>query len=307
MRHHGPRYARAMSTVAFLGLGVMGGEMAGHLLKMGHVVRAYNRSADRAARWAARFPEGVLAASPAEAARGADFVFSCVGADPDVRAVLLGPGGAHEGLAPGALVCDHTTASAEVAREVASALAAKGVGFVDAPVSGGQQGAVNGQLTIMCGGSEADFARVEPMLAAYALRCLRLGPVGSGQLTKMVNQLCVAGVVAGLAEGMRFAELAGLDVAAVFDVVGKGAASSWQMVHRHVTMMSGEFEHGFAVDWMRKDLALCRAEAARVGAELPIAELVDGHYAEVQAMGGGRWDTSSLVARLRARTPRPAG
>jgi 3-hydroxyisobutyrate dehydrogenase-like beta-hydroxyacid dehydrogenase len=285
---------------AFIGLGVMGFPMAGHLQVAGHEVTVYNRTSARAEAWCERFG-GQSAETPAQAATGAELVFSCVGNDNDVREVLLGEEGALAGMQEGALLVDHTTASAALARELQSAAASLGVGFLDAPVSGGQAGAEQGALTIMVGGEAEDFARAEPVLAAYA-RCARLlGPSGSGQLAKMVNQICIAGVVQGLAEGLAFSERAGLDTAAVIEVISQGAAQSWQMVNRYQTMLAGEYDHGFAVDWMRKDLAMVLDEAAARGLELPLTELVDGYYAEVQAMGGGRWDTSSLFARLRAR------
>lgn len=286
--------------VAFVGLGVMGFPMAGHLQRAGHQVTVWNRTHATAGRWVAQH-HGDLADSPASAAAGAGIVFTCVGNDDDLRAVTLGANGVLSGLAPGALLVDHTTASAEIARELAAACATRKAGFVDAPVSGGQPGAQNGQLTVMCGGSETDFATAEPVIRSYAKACILMGPAGSGQLTKMVNQICVAGVLAGLAEGMAFAENAGLDLQRVIDVISKGAAQSWQMDNRHKTMIGGEYNHGFAVDWMRKDLAICLAEAARNGSELPLTRQIDHQYAEVQQMGGGRWDTSALFARLQAR------
>ncbi|MFP5384167.1 MAG: NAD(P)-dependent oxidoreductase [Gammaproteobacteria bacterium] len=289
-----------MVKVAFIGLGVMGFPMAGHLQRGGHRVTVWNRTHGTASRWADRY-HGRLADSPASAATDADLVFTCVGNDDDLRAVTLGAGGVLEGLKPGAILVDHTTASAEVARELAVACAGRGAGFIDAPVSGGQPGAENGQLTVMCGGDETDFAKAEPVIRCYAKACVLMGPAGSGQLTKMVNQVCVAGVLAGLAEGMAFAENAGLDLQRVIDVISKGAAQSWQMDNRHQTMIAGEYNHGFAVDWMRKDLAICLHEAARNGSELPLTRQIDHQYAEVQHMGGGRWDTSALFARLQAR------
>jgi 3-hydroxyisobutyrate dehydrogenase-like beta-hydroxyacid dehydrogenase len=287
-----------MARVAFIGLGVMGYPMAGHLARAGHEVTVYNRTASRAEEWT-RAHGHSAAATPAEAARGAEIVFACVGNDDDLRAVTTGPGGAFEGLGQGAVFVDHTTASAAVARELAAAAAERGGGFVDAPVSGGQAGAENGVLTVMCGGSEADYARAEPVIAAYARSCRLLGPAGAGQLTKMVNQICIAGLVQGLSEGLAFAEKAGLDGQAVLDVIGKGAAGSWQMENRGRTMLADEFEFGFAVDWMRKDLGICLAEANRNGAALPVTALVDQFYKDVQGMGGSRWDTSSLIRRLR--------
>jgi 3-hydroxyisobutyrate dehydrogenase len=279
--------------VAFLGLGVMGYPMAGHLKRAGHDVVVYNRTAAKAQAWASEYG-GASAATPSEAAQGRDFVFACVGRDADLRAVT---DDAFPAMTKGAVFVDHTTASATIARELASRAEQAGFGFVDAPVSGGEQGAKNGQLTIMCGGAESDYARAEPVMAAYAKRCRLLGPAGAGQLTKMVNQICIAGVVQGLSEGLSFARAAGLDGEAVVDVISKGAAQSWQMENRHKTMLEGHFEHGFAVEWMRKDLGICFDEAARNGAELPVARLVDRFYAEVEAMGGRRWDTSSLFAR----------
>ena len=286
-----------MANIAFLGLGVMGFPMAGHLQARGHKVTVYNRTAAKARAWAEKYG-GDFAPTPREAAAGREFVFACVGNDDDLRSVTLGADGALEGLAAGGVFVDHTTASAEVERELEAAARAKGVGFVDAPVSGGQAGAENGALSIMCGGAPEDYARVEPVIAAYAKAARLMGQVGSGQLTKMVNQICIAGVVQGLAEGLHFAKLAGLDAEAVIAVISKGAAQSWQMENRWKTMAEGRFDFGFAVDWMRKDLAICLDEARRSGARLPAAALIDQFYAEVQAMGGGRWDTSSLIARL---------
>ncbi len=286
------------TTVSFLGLGVMGYPMAGHLSAKGHDVTVYNRTAAKAEAWAAEHG-GRAAATPRAAAEGQDFVMACVGNDDDLRSVALGADGAFAGMAPGSVFVDHTTASAEVARELAAEAAARGLGFVDAPVSGGQAGAENGALTVMCGGAEADYAKAEPIIAAYARACRLMGPAGAGQLTKMVNQICIAGLVQGLAEGVNFAQKAGLDGQAVFDVISKGAAGSWQMQNRHTTMLADEFDFGFAVDWMRKDLGICLDEATRNGARLPVTALVDQFYGEVQDMGGGRWDTSSLLRRLR--------
>jgi 3-hydroxyisobutyrate dehydrogenase len=289
---------RTLAEVAFLGLGVMGYPMAGHLKGRGDCdVVVYNRTAARAQKWVAEHG-GVAAPTPREAARGRAIVFACVGNDDDLRAVTLGPDGAFAGMAKGAVFVDHTTASADVARELAREAEKRGLGFVDAPVSGGQAGAENGALTVMCGGDEATFAKVEPVIAAYARACKLMGPVGSGQLAKMVNQICIAGLVQGLAEGLHFAQRAGLDAELVVDVIAKGAAQSWQMDNRHKTMIAGKFDFGFAVDWMRKDLAICLDEARRNGAHLPVAALVDQFYSDVQAMGGRRWDTSSLIARL---------
>ncbi len=286
-----------MSKLAFIGLGVMGGPMARHLAAAGHDVNVYNRTAAKAEAWVAA-NGGASAPTPAEAAMGCDAVFLCVGNDDDVRAVTIGAGGALAAMTLGSTLVDHTTASAVVARELELAARERGVGFIDAPVSGGQAGAENGALTVMCGGEPDVFARVEPIIAAYAKSCRLLGGAGSGQLTKMVNQICIAGIVQGLAEGVHFAQRAGLDPAEVFAAIGKGAAQSWQMDNRSATMAKGEFEFGFAVEWMRKDLGICLDEARRSGASLPVAALVDQFYAEVVAMGGMRWDTSSLVARL---------
>ena len=287
-----------MSEVAFLGLGIMGFPMAGHLKSRGgRGVVVYNRTAAKSAAWVARHG-GASAPTPREAAAGRDFVLACVGNDDDLRAVVLGPDGAFAGMRPGAIFVDHTTASADVARELHTEAGRLGLGFVDAPVSGGQAGAENGALTIMCGGDEGDYAKIEPILAAYAKSCRLMGGPGAGQSTKMVNQICIAGVVQGLAEGLHFAEAAGLDRQLVIDVISKGAAQSWQMDNRHKSMIAGAYDFGFAVDWMRKDLGICLDAARRNGAKLPVAALVDQFYADVQAMGGGRWDTSSLLARL---------
>ncbi|MHB2211287.1 NAD(P)-dependent oxidoreductase [Methylobacterium sp. CM6257] len=287
-----------MAKVAFLGLGVMGGPMAGHLAKKGgHDVTVYNRTTPKAEAWVKTYG-GAHAPTPRQAAEGAEIVFACVGNDDDLRSVVLGDDGALAGMKPGAVFVDHTTASAEVARELAAAAEAKGLGFIDAPVSGGQAGAENGVLTVMCGGDPATYAKVEGAIGSFARACRLMGPAGSGQLTKMVNQICIAGLVQGLSEGVHFAKRAGLDVEAVLDVISKGAAGSWQMENRGKTMNQGKFDFGFAVDWMRKDLGILLDEARRNGAKLPVSALVDQFYAEVQAMGGGRWDTSSLVARL---------
>jgi 3-hydroxyisobutyrate dehydrogenase len=287
-----------MSKVAWIGLGVMGFPMAGHIrAKGGHELTVYNRTRAKADEWVAKFG-GRAAATPAEAARDAEFVFCCVGNDDDLRAVTIGQDGAFAGLSSGAIFIDNTTASADVARELFAAAKEKGAGFLDAPVSGGQAGAENGALTVMVGGEAADFAKAEPVMAHYAKATKLLGPAGSGQLTKMVNQLCIAGLVQGLAEAIHFAQKSGLDVPAVIDTISKGAAQSWQMENRWETMNAGKFDFGFAVDWMRKDLSICLAEARRNGAHLPVAALVDQFYSEVQKMGGKRWDTSSLIARL---------
>jgi 3-hydroxyisobutyrate dehydrogenase len=284
--------------VAFLGLGVMGYPMAGHLAAAGHEVTVYNRTAAKAAKWVAQHG-GKSAATPGSAAAGADVVMMCVGNDDDVRAVALGADGALSAMRSGTILVDHTTASAQVAREVHAAAAKKGVGFLDAPVSGGQAGAENGKLTIMVGGEAATFARAEPVLARYARAVTLLGGPGSGQLTKMVNQICIAGLVQGLSEGIAFAERAGLDVGTVLECIGKGAAQSWQMDNRGKTMAADQFDFGFAVDWMRKDLGICIAEARANGAQLPVTALVDQFYAKLQAQGGGRRDTSSLIRLLR--------
>ena len=283
--------------VAFLGLGVMGFPMARHLAAGGHEDAVFNRTRARAERWAADNP-GRVAATPADAARGAALVFTCVGRDEDVREVVLGPDGALGAMSAGAALIDNTTTSAVLAREVAAAAAARGVGFLDAPVSGGQQGAEKGILTVMAGGEASTFATAEPVVACYARTFRLLGPAGAGQLAKMVNQICIAGLIEGLAEGVHFARAAGLDVQAVIDVISKGAAQSWQMENRHATMIAGQYEHGFAVDWVRKDLGYALDEARRNGAHLPVTAIVDQLYGEVQDMGGGRWDTSSLLARL---------
>jgi 3-hydroxyisobutyrate dehydrogenase len=284
-------------NVAFLGLGVMGGPMARHLAKAGHRVTVYNRSPDKAAAWVTA-NGGKSGSTPKDASTGADIVFMCVGNDNDVRSVVYGDTGALAGMTRGAVLVDHTTASADVAREVHGVAAELGVGFIDAPVSGGQAGAENGMLTVMCGGDAATFAIVEPVITAFAKSCRLLGPSGSGQLTKMVNQICIAGVVQGLAEGVAFAQRAGLDVDAVIDVISKGAAQSWQMENRAKTMARSEFEFGFAVEWMRKDLGICLEEARRNGARLPVTALVDQMYSQVIARGGRRWDTSSLAHLL---------
>lgn len=286
-----------MAKVSFLGLGVMGFPMAGHLAAKGHDVCVYNRTASKAQAWTSAHG-GRAAPTPAEAAEGAEVVFACVGDDDDLRAVVAGPQGAFAGMRRGAVFVDHTTASADVARELDDGARARGLAFVDAPVSGGQAGAQNGVLTIMCGGDPEAFARAEPIMAAYARACRLMGPSGAGQLAKMVNQICIAGLVEGLSEGLHFAQKAGLDPLAVVDVISKGAAQSWQMENRAATMADGSFDFGFAVDWMRKDLSICLAEARRNGAHLPVTALVDQFYGEVQKMGGGRWDTSSLIARL---------
>jgi len=287
-----------MARVAFIGLGVMGYPMAGHLAAKGHAVTVYNRNGKRSEAWVAQHG-GTRAETPAAAAAAAEIVFACVGNDDDLRAVTTGADGAFEGLGRDAVFVDHTTASAAVARELDGAAREKGAWFVDAPVSGGQAGAENGALTVMCGGEAAAYARAEPAIMAYARACRLMGPAGAGQLTKMVNQICIAGLVQGLSEGLAFAEKAGLDGEAVLDVIGKGAAGSWQMENRGKTMLADAFDFGFAVDWMRKDLRICLAEANANGAALPGTALIDQFYKDVQGMGGGRWDTSSLIRRLR--------
>ncbi|MFZ6048823.1 NAD(P)-dependent oxidoreductase [Pseudomonas sp. CR3202] len=287
-----------MAEVAFIGLGVMGFNMAGHLACEGHSVRVYNRSPAKAELWCDEFG-GDAFATPRQAAEGAEFVMVCVGNDDDLRAVLLGPDGAFAGMAPGSILVDHTTASAEVAREMAVLAAERELGFLDAPVSGGQAGAEAGMLSVMVGGDQAFYDRAAPVIDSYAKMIRRMGPVGSGQLTKMVNQICVGGLLQGLAEALHFAQCAGLDAQGAMEVISKGAAQSWQLEHRHQSMLEGSFDFGFAVDWMRKDLSIVLDEAARNGAQLPVTALVDQFYAEVQAIGGGRWDTSSLIARLK--------
>jgi 3-hydroxyisobutyrate dehydrogenase len=284
--------------VAFLGLGVMGYPMAGHLAKAGHAITVYNRTPAKSERWIAAHG-GKLGKTPAEAAAGAEIVFTCVGNDDDLRQVVLGPQGAFAGMAIGSILVDHTTASADVARELAAVAAEKEIGFLDAPVSGGEAGAINGQLTVMAGGEPAMFDVAKPVMDHYGRAVTLMGPVGSGQLTKMVNQICIAGLVQGLSEGLQFAVNAGLDAARAVEVVSKGAAQSWQMENRAKTMLEGTFDFGFAVDWMRKDLGICLAEARRNKSALPITALVDQLYARVQERGGGRWDTSSLIDLLR--------
>jgi 3-hydroxyisobutyrate dehydrogenase len=287
-----------MAKVAFIGLGVMGYPMAGHLkTKGGHDVTVYNRTTAKAEAWAKEFG-GTFAETPAAAAKDCDFVFMCVGNDDDLRSVSLTETGAIAGMKSGAVLIDNTTASAEVARELAEACQEKGIGFIDAPVSGGQAGAQNGVLTVMCGGDEETFKKAEPVISAYARMVGLMGPAGSGQLTKMVNQICIAGLVQGLAEGVHFGKRAGLDIEKVIEVISKGAAGSWQMENRYKTMNQGKYDFGFAVDWMRKDLSIVLNEARNNGAKVPVTALVDQFYGDVQAMGGKRWDTSSLLARL---------
>jgi 3-hydroxyisobutyrate dehydrogenase len=294
-----------MAKVAWIGLGVMGYPMAGHLLtKGGHEVAVFNRNAAKAEAWLKAYGAGSRHATPAAAAEGADFVFSCVGNDEDLRQVTIGPEGAFTTMRPGAIFIDHTTSSADVARELAAEATKRGLSFFDAPVSGGQAGAEAGQLTVMCGGDKDAFRSAEPVIRAFAKAVRLMGPAGSGQLAKMVNQIAIAGLVQGLSEAIAFAENAGLDVAAVIDTISKGAAQSWQMDNRWKTMHERRFDFGFAVDWMRKDLGICLAEARRNGSALPVAELVDHFYAEVQEKGGSRWDTSSLIARLPPRASR---
>jgi len=287
-----------MAKVAFVGLGVMGYPMAGHLkTKGGHDVTVYNRTAAKSAKWVGQYG-GKSAPTPRQAAEGQDFVFVCVGNDNDLREVMLGGDGVYAGARKGAIVVDHTTASAEIARELFAEAKKRGFDFVDAPVSGGQSGAENGVLTVMCGGEASPFAAAEKVIAAYARACNLMGAPGSGQLAKMVNQICIAGLVQGLAEGLHFALKAGLDVEKLIATISKGAAQSWQMENRYKTMVAGKFDFGFAVDWMRKDLKICLDEARRNGANLPVAALVDQFYSEIQKMGGKRWDTSSLMALL---------
>jgi 3-hydroxyisobutyrate dehydrogenase-like beta-hydroxyacid dehydrogenase len=283
--------------LAFLGLGIMGFPMAGHLQKAGHSVTVYNRNAENAAKWMATYG-GTSAATPRDAAKDADIVLMCVGNDDDVRSVVYGDNGAFAGMKAGAVLVDHTTASALLARELDAAAKAKGFGFIDAPVSGGQAGAENGKLGIMCGGDQATFDRVKDVLAVYAKACVRIGDAGAGQLTKMVNQICIAGLVQALSEGLAFAQKAGLDAKLVLEVISKGAAQSWQMENRGTTMIDGKFDFGFAVDWMRKDLGIVLDEARRNGARVPVTAVVDQFYGDVQRAGGGRLDTSSLIKRL---------
>lgn len=287
-----------MAKISFLGLGVMGYPMAGHLQAAGHDVTVYNRTTAKAEKWVAEHG-GAFASTPSEAATGAEVVFACVGNDDDLRSITTGESGAFGVMTAGTVFVDHTTASAEVARELHGVAQAAGFDFIDAPVSGGEAGAINGVLTVMCGGDEAPYTRVEPLINAFAKSCRLMGESGAGQLTKMVNQICIAGLVQGLSEGMHFAQKAGLDGKAVVDVISKGAAGSWQMENRGYTMLDDEFEFGFAVDWMRKDLGICLGEANNNGASLPVTAQIDQFYKDVQNMGGSRWDTSSLVRRLR--------
>ncbi|WP_342027611.1 NAD(P)-dependent oxidoreductase [Roseovarius nanhaiticus] len=292
------RKERRMAKLAFLGLGVMGYPMAGHLAAADHEVCVYNRTTSKAEAWVAQH-DGAFATAPREAAEGADFVMACVGNDDDLREVCLGPDGAFAGMAKGATFVDHTTVSAAVTAELYAAANEAGIAFVDAPVSGGQAGAENGQLSIMCGGDQPAYDAAEPIMQIYAKLCRRIGASGAGQMTKMCNQIAIAGLVQGLSEALHFAEKAGLDGASVVEVISQGAAGSWQMANRSETMLDGHFDHGFAVDWMRKDLGICLKTADENGASLPVTALVDQFYKDVQKMGGGRWDTSSLIARLR--------
>ncbi|WP_028304988.1 NAD(P)-dependent oxidoreductase [Oceanospirillum maris] len=286
-------------NLAFIGLGVMGSPMAGHLAKAGYSVTVFNRTTEKAKQWAASHG-GLIGETPAEAAKNADIVFCCVGNDDDVRSVTTGENGVISAMKAGSILVDHTTASAELATELDTACRAAGLHFIDAPVSGGQQGAENGKLTIMCGGEEEIFNQCQPIMETYAQAVTLMGDAGAGQLTKMVNQICIAGLVQGLSEGLYFAEKAGLDQKKVIEVISKGAAGSWQMVNRHKTMVEDEYNHGFAVDWMRKDLDICLSQGRKIKAKLPVTALVDQFYGEVQAMGGNRWDTSSLLKRLKA-------
>ena len=286
-----------MAKVAFLGLGVMGAPMAGHLQAAGHSVTVYNRTTAKAQDWAGQHG-GTWAATPKEAAEGAEFVMACVGNDDDLRQVCTGDDGAFAGMNKGAIFVDHTTVSAAVTRELADIANRMAIGYVDAPISGGQAGAENGQLSVMCGGAQGDFDKAAPVIDAYAKICRLMGPVGAGQMTKMCNQIAIAGLVQALSESLAFAQKAGLDVEKVVEVISQGAAGSWQMVNRHKTMAANEFHHGFAVDWMRKDLGICLSAADDLKASLPVTALVDQFYKDVQNMGGGRWDTSSLIARL---------
>ncbi|KIC41376.1 oxidoreductase [Ruegeria sp. ANG-S4] len=288
-----------MAKLAFLGLGVMGYPMAGHLQAAGHQVTVYNRTANKAQAWVEEHG-GTMCTSPREAVEGAEFVMTCVGNDDDLRSVCIGPDGAFAGMSQGATLVDHTTVSAKVTRELYAAAKDQGFSFLDAPISGGQAGAENGALSIMCGGDEPVYTRAEPIMQVYAKICRRIGETGAGQLTKMSNQIAIAGLVQGLSEALHFAERAGLDGRSVIEVISQGAAGSWQMVNRYETMLDDHFDHGFAVDWMRKDLGICLSTADETGASLPVTALVDQFYKDVQKLGGGRWDTSSLLKRLRA-------
>lgn len=290
-----------MAKTAFIGLGVMGYWMAGHMAKAGHDVTVYNRTGEKAAKWAGEFG-GATADTPAKAASGAELVMTCVGNDDDLRSVCLGPDGAFAGMEAGSALVDHTTVSADVTRELCKTADDSGLGFIDAPISGGEAGAKNGALSVMCGGDEDVYRKAEPVIASYSKICRRMGGTGAGQLTKMANQICIAGLVQGLAEGLYFVEKAGLSIPEVVEVISQGAAGSWQMSNRHETMANDEFDFGFAVDLMRKDLGICLEEAKSNGASLPVTEIVDGFYKDVQDLGGGRWDTSSLIRRLRAKS-----
>ncbi|MBV1930902.1 MAG: NAD(P)-dependent oxidoreductase [Porticoccaceae bacterium] len=291
-----------IKKVAFLGLGVMGYPMAGHLSEAGFQVSVYNRTQKRADDWIAQY-QGIAATSPAQAVVDADTVFTCVGQDDDVREICYGEAGALDAMSSGSILVDHTTASAALAREISTACEARELGFIDAPVSGGQQGAEHGRLTVMCGGEASIFDTARPVIESFAQTVRLMGPAGNGQLCKMVNQICIAGIVQGLAEGLHFANQAGLDAEEVIKVISKGAAQSWQMENRHQTMLAGDYEHGFAVDWMRKDLGMVLGEARANGAQIPVTALVDQFYADIQAQGGGRWDTSSLLTRLSGKKP----
>ena len=290
-----------MAKVTWIGLGVMGFPMAGHLMEQGHDVTIYNRTTSKAESWRAKHGGGTIALTPCKAAMNADIVFSCVGNDDDLRSVTIGENGAFQTMSPGTVFVDHSTASATLARQLSQQAEEKKFSFIDAPISGGQSGAENGSLTVMCGGNENAFHQIKPVIKSYAHKVSLLGPSGSGQLTKMVNQIAIAGLLQGLAEAINFAEQANLDVPQVIDTISKGAAQSWQMENRWETMLRNEFDFGFAVDWMRKDLRICFNEAQINGAQLPITEIVDGYYADVQKMGGRRWDTSSLIARLHTK------
>lgn len=287
-------------TIAFIGLGVMGSPMAGHLAKAGHQVTVFNRTPEKASQWVAKYPNHQSAATPAEASANADLVFMCVGKDDDVREVITGEQGILKTLKTGCIIVDHTTASATLAKEMAAACQKQQISFLDAPVSGGEQGAINAQLTIMVGGDETAYNKAKPTMQVLAKAVTYMGETGAGQMTKMVNQICIGGLIQALAEGLNFAEKAGLDQQKVMDVISLGAAGSWQMANRHKTMIADDYEHGFAVDWMRKDLAICLDQARKLNTQLPITALIDQFYGDVQQLGGGRWDTSSLLKRMQA-------
>lgn len=287
-------------TIAFIGLGVMGSPMAGHLAKAGHQVTVFNRTPEKASQWVAKYPNHQSAATPAEASANADLVFMCVGKDDDVREVVTGEQGILKTLKTGCIIIDHTTASATLAKEMAAACQKQQISFLDAPVSGGEQGAINAQLTIMVGGDETAYNKAKPTMQVLAKAVTYMGETGAGQMTKMVNQICIGGLIQALAEGLNFAEKAGLDQQKVMDVISLGAAGSWQMTNRHKTMIADDYEHGFAVDWMRKDLAICLDQARKLNTQLPITALIDQFYGDVQQLGGGRWDTSSLLKRMQA-------